>query len=285
MKKFKLTLVELLISMALFSLMLSVLIKAFQMASETSERQIQVMTLNELALVSLNLISDDLDSVDHGELRSYFKLASGSSYDPINNVSAYGSLNKSANFYFDADNNDVRFFTESVDSSKVTAIQYIYTAEDGLVRYSKDYEKTIDASSGQSIEAAYEAALSDTVTYPFAYYGNDSNGDPKVLPDLKTLKANDNSIDESPLLLGTKSTSTLVPQITENSFELGILFSVDESVESSGFSKDVANYTQGQLPDALIIKFTLNELNNESLSRTYSRKIPITTLDFFGSDI
>ena len=295
MKRAKLTLIELLISMALFTVMLGILIKAFQLATDLNSTQTETITLNETALVTLNLLANDLANISQGELENYYK----------EDNSKYSTLSKDAHFYLDfieGDNGnvtemDIRFFRNSSNNEQVTAIQYIYNEEQGLVRYEKSFTKTIDLSdyvpSSTDIDVAktLQAAIdSHFDIYPYAFLGTDDNGTPtdssddiKIFPpDLADKDSDLSEIDESTLLLSDSAEILNTPQIKDESFALTIISYDTEENELTG---DSDNYENGDLPESLEFGFALTNSDSSNLDRKYSRNIPIAKADFFGSDI
>lgn len=288
--------------MAIFTVMLSILIKGFQMASDISQKQSSTINQNEVALVTLNLLSQDLDKVDHGQLENYYKAS----------TNEYSSFNKSSHFYINIDNNDIRFFTSSDDETKITAIQYKFTNTEGLVRYEKSFTKTIQASdykndsnstpsSGESINVANtlnNARDNKFDLYPFKYLGIDdkgteSTGDDVLLfpPNLAVEYGDDSSetpdgltgIDKSILIPGTNSSNSDNTNIVEDSFTLGVI-SYDPN-SSNGFSLDPNAYKNGDLPESIQVNFALNVSNDPLLNKNFSRSIPVSNNDFFGKDI
>lgn len=296
MKKHKLTLIELLISMALFTLMLGVLIKAFQMTSDVSQRQNSTITQNEIALMTLNLLSNDLNKVDYGELENYYKADS----------TQYSTFDKSSRFYVDTTNNDIRFFISSSDETQIVAVQYRYSETDGLVRYEKSFAKTIDSSdysykTNGSVDVAQtltNARNSNYDKYPFSFLGIDDKGtastsddELRFPPNLAAELGDDSSesglglsnIDKSILIAGTSNNSSDIAQIKANSFTLGTIAYDPNS--STGFSMDDSVYTNGDLPESIQISFILSIPSNGNLEKNYSRSIPVSNNDFFGKDI
>ena len=294
MKRSKLTLIELLISMALFTVMLGILIKAFQLATDLNSTQTETITLNETALVTLNLVASDLNNVSQGELENYYK----------EDNTKYSTLSKDAHFFMDftEDGNgavtemDIRFFITS-NNENVSAIQYIYNEDQGLVRYEKSFTKTIDLSdyvpSSTDIDVAktLQAAIdSHYDVYPYAYLGTDDNGtltdtsdDIKIFPpDLANNPDGLSEVDESTLLLGANTSITNTPQIKSDSFALNV---ISYDTDNDELTNDPDNYENGDIPESIEFSFALTNANNEQLDRKYSRNIPIAKTDFFGSDI
>ena len=296
MKRQKLTLIELLISMALFTIMLAILIKAFQMTSDVSQRENASIAQNEVALITLNLLSSDLDKVDFGELENYYK----------SSASEYSTFDKSSRFYIDTTNNDIRFFTSSDDETQINAIQYRYSETDGLVRYEKSFTKTIDASdyvyTNNSINVAStltNARNTKFDTYPFLYLGVDDKGTTttsddtmRFPPNLAAEVGDDTTdsntvgltnIDRSILLSGTNISNPSIPIIKSGSFLLGTI--AYDSTSSSGFSMDSSAYSNGDLPESIQVSFILNSSSGGNSDKNYSRSIPVSNNDFFGKEI
>ena len=145
MKKSQLTLIELLISMAIFTVMISLLIKAFQVSSDVSSRLEEQTQVYDQARLALNLITDDLNKTVIHELKKFES-------DNHPTTPTYSETNKSLYFYAKADATDGQlcFFTQSQDTNSTNsgikylkAINYRIATENaktGLYRYEKNYD-------------------------------------------------------------------------------------------------------------------------------------------------
>lgn len=150
-RKSKLTLIELLISMAIFSLMVSLLIKSFQVSSSTAAKLEDQSQAYDYARLTMGIITDDLNKNITNELKKF-------EYDSTSK--AYLEKNKSLYFYVKADesNAELSFFIQSADTDStnsdiqtIKAINYKINTEGnitGLYRYAKNYSPNNNAGKG-----------------------------------------------------------------------------------------------------------------------------------------
>ena len=281
MKKAKLTLIELLISMAIFSLMIAILLKAFTLTTEVSTRTATQVELNESATVALNIMSQDLADAYIGITESYYK----------KDATEYITYDKSSWFYFNQTDNDIRFFKKASETNKIAAIQYVYDDAKGLVRYEKTFSTTIanadfqtDGNSEIDIAATLSYVEGLTDEYYYSYIGVDSSSNRRFLPDLATAFTNNSmtGIDES-VLIASSTLDTENVTITSNSFMFGLLFF--DSSKSDGLNSTVTDYINGDKPESLQVAFNLQKTNDSNTNQDYSRSIPVNRGDSYGISV
>ena len=140
MKTKKLTLIELLISMAIFTLMVALLIKAFQVSTDTASRLEKQSQAYDYGRLAMNLITDDLNKHIASESKTFKYNSTSGEYD---------EFNKSLYFFAESDtqNGAIVFFTQSPEADEfninyVKAVEYRITTignSTGLFRREKNY--------------------------------------------------------------------------------------------------------------------------------------------------
>lgn len=142
MKKLKLTLIELLISMAIFTVMMSLLIKAFQLTTDTASKLEDQTQVYDFARLTMNLVNDDLAKHITHELKKF-------EYDSTSK--SYLEKNKSLYFYTKTDSSEAEicFFIQSNEGDSnnnsiknIKAIHYkmdTINGTTGLYRYEKNF--------------------------------------------------------------------------------------------------------------------------------------------------
>lgn len=133
-KSFKLTLIELLISMAIFTIMISLLIKAFQVTADTQSRLDSQFQSYDYARLAMNLVQSDLSQLRLEELKTY-KLKDATTQE-------FAEYNKSLYLWVNTQEYNISsistdtpllcFFTTNHHSENQWGLKYVNAIEYGI---------------------------------------------------------------------------------------------------------------------------------------------------------
>lgn len=238
-KKYKLTLIELLISMAIFSIMMSLLIKSFQLASDVSSNSESTIRVLEKSQLSLSLMSSELKQA---------LTRNSTTWINTNTKGDYELFDKSLNFFIDVDNKDLRFFIPSATERKIYAIQYKHDSSKGLLRFEKELNSNFPSDYSQYYNVM-SSSLADTNNL-IAYVGLEE-GSPKSPPDL--------SAD------GSITGDVIIPEDEISAMSLS--YSLDEL--------DDPELKKGEKPDYISISLSVKDAKTSQAARSFSRKISL----------
>lgn len=272
MKKYKLTLIELLISMAIFTIMMSLLIKAFQLTTDLSSAQESKTKKIEQSQLALSLMANELKAALVREGTSWIRTGENT----------YEKVDKSMHFYINTvkGSEELRFyypntnFNDSDPKTYVNVIQY-KVVNGNLQRFERAnlvaYEDPGWANGTQG-SLKLNAFTSDT-NHVLYYAGLASNGQPKALPDPSVnnygeilLKALDGAEGMSDFSL-----SYHLKTVKENN-QLMLNPSIDSNGDWVSNSSSKAILKEGQKPDFITISFTLGIGDN---AQKFSRMISL----------
>lgn len=269
-KKLNLTLIELLISMAIFSVMMTLLIKSFQLATDVSSNSESTIQTLEKSQLSLGLLSSELKQALSRSSMTWLMIPGpGSTLESK-------SFDKSLSFFIDIDeagqdNESIRFFKPSPETDKIYVIQYKYntsaTGEKGLVRYEKELSNNFESNRSRSYNTI-DNELADTNNL-IAHIGledpNDLSSNYRVPPDLFANLNSDSSI----------TADVIIPEEEISSISLSYTLDRYNYDTNDTGDDDDPTLRKGEKPDYITMSITLKDPKKAGSSRTFSRKISL----------
>lgn len=259
MKKLRrLTLIELLISMAIFSVMMTLLIKSFQLATDVSSNSESTIKVLEKSQLSLNLLSTELKQALTRSSKSWINAPNS------DGVLVSIPLDKSLSFSIDVNTKSITFFKPSEESDKIYVVQYRHNSsgsgEKGLIRYEKELDNNFVSDRKKSYNQI-DSKIADSNNL-IAHIGlkdyKDISSEHRLPPDLFESLDSDNSI----------TADLLIPEDEIESFKLSYSldrYSYDKSIELK----------KGEKPDYITVSLSLKSPNNLASLRSFSRKISL----------
>lgn len=139
----KLTLIELLISMAIFTILITILMKAFGATSEISSRTDAKLSSSDKSRFVLNLLSDDIQQAIV-EQKTNYEYNSATQNTTLNDKSLY--------LYFDDNKQDLRFYIPGEDHNSIRVIQYLINDSDKTL---KRHETTLSREYANNDFSSY----------------------------------------------------------------------------------------------------------------------------------
>ena len=262
MKKAKLTLIELLISMAIFTIMITLLIKAFQLSSDLSSKQESKTQKLEQSQLILSLLSTELKKAIVREGKTWVRT----------NQDDYSSLNKSLNFFIDTTDGQesIRFFYPNTDYRKINVIEYKVVAGD-LKRFEKEFVQYTDPGwANYNAGTLNFSTVTDSMKV-LGHSGLDNSNSIVYPPELEsaTQQTYPAQYQRDAINL-TYTSETLIK--SDELADIEISYFVNNEKESDGSLTTNPALAEGQKPDLITLKLTFG---TDSKSLSFSRSISL----------
>lgn len=273
MKTHKLTLIELLISMAIFTVMISLLIKAFQVTSDLSSQQESRTQKIEQSQLALGLMASELKAAMVRRGTSWVRTGEN----------VYTKVDKSMHFYIDTTDGseEIRFYYPNEDYSQrwqtyISLIQY-KMVNGSLMRYEKsDLVAYEDPQWVNHNQGTLKLNVMQGTNHVLGYSGVDTNDQPKELLDLSASQTGETILEalDGQEGLSDFSISYHISSVKNSTTDPTLM--TNPSLDSDGawqsLSSGKAILNEGQKPDFITINFTLGTGNT---AKQYSRMISL----------